>query len=147
LTDVAMMRDRLAASISRPRYWATMVGIFAAVGVALAAVGIYGVLSYFVSRQTRDIGVRMALGADAAAVRRMVVRRGMVQAAVGLAIGLAAALVLTRAIEGLLFGVSPTEPATFGAVSLLLVVIAFSACYWPARRATRVDPVRVLTEE
>ncbi len=147
LTDVAMMGDRLAASVSQPRYWATLVGIFAAVGVALAAVGIYGVLSYFVSRQTRDIGVRMALGADASVVRRMVVRRGMLQAAVGLGIGLAGALILTRGIEGLLFGVSPTDPATFGAVSVLLLVIAFTACYWPARRATRVDPVRVLTEE
>jgi len=147
LTDVAMMRDLLAASVSRPRYWATLVGIFAAVGVALAAVGIYGVLSYFVSRQTRDIGVRMALGADAASVRRMVVRRGMVQAVVGLGVGLVAALVLSRGIEGLLFGVSPTDPATFAGVSLLLLFIAFAACYWPARRATRVDPVRVLQEE
>ncbi|MGD8698041.1 MAG: ABC transporter permease [Gemmatimonadales bacterium] len=147
LTDVATMGDRLAASVSRPRYWATLVGIFAAVGVALAAVGIYGVLSYFVSRQTRDIGVRMALGADASAVRRMVVRRGMVQAILGLTVGLAVALLLTHGIEGLLFGVSPTDPATLGAVSLLLLLIAFVACYWPARRATRVDPVRILTEE
>jgi putative ABC transport system permease protein len=115
--------------------------------VALAAVGIYGVLSYFVSRQTRDIGVRMALGADASAVRRMVVRRGMVQAILGLTVGLAVALLLTHGIEGLLFGVSPTDPATLGAVSLLLLLIAFVACYWPARRATRVDPVRILTEE
>jgi putative ABC transport system permease protein len=147
LTDVATLRDRLAASVSRPRYWATLVGIFAAVGVALAAVGIYGVLSYFVSRQMREIGVRMALGAEASEVRRMVVWRGMRQAALGSIIGLAGALVLTHAMEGLLFGVSPTDPATFGAVSLFLLVIALTACYWPARRAGRIDPVRVLTDE
>ncbi len=133
--------------MSRPRYWATLVGIFAAVGVALAAVGIYGVLSYFVSRQSRDIGIRMALGANARSVRRMVVGRGMKHAALGLGIGLAAALVLTRGIEGLLFGVSPTDPITLATVSLLLLAIALATCYWPARRATGVDPIRVLTEE
>ncbi len=147
LTAVQTMRRKLAASVSRPRYWAMLIGIFAAVGVTLAAVGIYGVLSYFVSRQSRDIGVRMALGANAWAVRRMVIRRGMGHAALGLGIGLAAAILLTRGIEGLLYGVSPTDPITFVAVSLLLLAIALAACYWPARRATRVDPVRVLTEE
>jgi predicted permease len=147
LTEVQTMREQLAASVSRPRYWATLVAIFAAVGVALAAVGIYGVLSYFVSKQTRDIGIRMALGADPSAVRRMVVRRGMVQAAIGLGVGLAATLYLTRLLEGLLFEVSATDPATFGAVSLLLLGVAFAACYQPARRATKVDPVSVLTEE
>jgi predicted permease len=147
LTNVQTMPDRLAASVSRPRYWATLVGIFAGVGVVLAAVGIYGVLSYFVSRQKRDIGIRMALGAEPSSVRRMVVGRGMVQAALGLGAGLAGALFLTRWLEGLLFQVSPTDPATFGAVSLLLFVVALVACYWPARRATKVDPIRVLTEE
>jgi putative ABC transport system permease protein len=147
VTQVQMMRDRLSASVARPRYWATLVGIFAAVGVTLAAVGIYGVLSYFVSRQTRDIGVRMALGADASSVRQMVVRRGMRQAVLGLAAGLAGALVLTRGLEGLLFQVSPTDPATLGSVSFLLLVVALAACYWPARRATKVDPVRALSEE
>jgi putative ABC transport system permease protein len=147
LTEVQMMRDRLADSVSRPRYWATLIGIFAVVGVALAAIGIYGVLSYSVSRQTREIGVRMALGADASAVRRMVVRRGMGQAVLGLGAGIVGALFLTRLLEGLLFGVSPTDPATFGSVSLLLLGIAFAACYWPARRATKVDPVHVLADE
>ncbi len=147
VTQVQMMRDRLSASVARPRYWATLVGIFAAVGVTLAAVGIYGVLSYFVSRQTRDIGVRMALGADASSVRRMVVRRGMGLAAVGLGAGLAGALLLTRGLENLLFQVSPTDPATFAAVSLLLLAIALAACYVPARRATQVDPMRALAEE
>ncbi len=147
LTEVQTMRDSLAASVSRPKYWATLIGIFAVVGVALAAVGIYGVLSYSVSRQTREIGVRMALGADASALRRMVVRRGMGQAVLGLGAGIVGALFLTRLLEGLLFGVSPTDPATFGSVSLLLLGIALAACYWPARRATKVDPVRVLADE
>jgi putative ABC transport system permease protein len=147
LTNVQMMRQRLAASLDRPRYWATLVGIFAAVGVVLAAVGIYGVLSYTVSRQARDIGIRMALGAQASSVRRAVVGRGMGQAALGLGLGLGGALYLTRWLEGLLFGVSPTDPATFGLVLLLLLGVALAACYLPARRATKVDPVRVLTEE
>jgi predicted permease len=147
LANVQTMRDKLATSVARPRYWATLVGVFAAVGVALAAVGIYGVLSYFVSRQQRDIGIRMAMGAQPSSVRRMVIGRGMVQAALGLGAGLAGALLLTRWLEGLLFEVSPTDPLTLASVSLVLLGVALAACYWPARRATRVDPVRVLTEE
>jgi predicted permease len=147
LVNVQTMRDRLTASVARPRYWATLVGLFAAVGLTLAAVGIYGVLSYAVSRQKRDIGIRMALGADASAVRRSVVRRGMGQAALGLAIGLTGALFLTRWLEDLLFDVSSTDPATFALASLLLLAVALAASYWPARRATQVDPVRVLAEE
>jgi predicted permease len=147
LADVQTIRDKLSSSMARPRYWATLVGVFAAVGVALAAVGIYGVLSYFVSRQQRDIGIRMAMGAQPSSVRRMVIGRGMVQAALGLGAGLAGALLLTRWLEGLLFEVSPTDPLTLASVSLVLLGVALAACYWPARRATRVDPVRVLTEE
>jgi putative ABC transport system permease protein len=147
LVNVQTMRDRLSASVARPRYWATLVGLFAAVGLALAAVGIYGVLSYHVNKQARDIGIRMALGAEPSSVRRMVVGRGLVQAVVGLGTGLVAALFLTRWLEDLLFQVSPTDPATFGSVSVLLLGVALAACYWPARRATKVDPVRVLTEE
>jgi putative ABC transport system permease protein len=147
LSNVQTMRQRLAASVDRPRYWTVLVGIFAAVGVVLAAVGIYGVLSYSVSRQAREIGVRMALGAQASSVRRAVVGRGMAQAALGLGFGLGGALYLTRWLEGLLFGVSPTDPATFGLVLLVLLGVALAACYWPAQRATKVDPVRVLTEE
>lgn len=147
LANVQTMRDKLSTSVARPRYWATLVSVFAAVGVVLAAVGIYGVLSYFVSRQQRDIGIRMAMGAEPSSVRRMVIGRGMVQAALGLVAGLAGALLLTRWLESLLFEVSPTDPVTFGSVSLLLLGVALAACYWPARRATKVDPVRVLTEE
>ncbi len=87
------------------------------------------------------------MGANASSVLRMVLRRGMTQVILGLSAGLAAALLLTRWLESLLFAVSPTDPATFGLVSLLLVVVALAACYWPARRATRIDPVRVLSEE
>ncbi|HSG81478.1 MAG TPA: ABC transporter permease, partial [Gemmatimonadota bacterium] len=147
LTEIQTLSDRLSASVARPRYWATLVGVFAGVGVVLAAVGIYGVLSYHVSKQAREIGIRMALGAQASEVRRMVVRRGMSQALLGLAVGGAAALYLTRWLEGLLFDVSPTDPLTLAVVCGLLLGIALAACYWPARRATRVDPVSVLAEE
>jgi predicted permease len=147
LTEIQTLNQRLSASVTRPRYWATLVGVFAGVGMVLAAVGIYGVLSYHVSRQARDIGIRMALGAEAGEVRRMVVRQGLSKALLGLAVGVGAALYLTRWLEGLLFQVSPSDPLTFVAVSGFLLAIALAACYWPARRATRVDPVTVLAEE
>ena len=102
-----------------------LVGVFAVVGIVLAAVGIYGVLSYFVARQAHDIGVRMALGADAASVWRMVVRRGMGQAVMGLGAGIVGTLFLTRWLEGLLFDVSPTDPATFAAVCIVLLAVAW----------------------
>jgi putative ABC transport system permease protein len=147
LARVVSMDERLAQSVAQPRYWTTLVGLFAAVGLILAAVGIYGVLSYSVTRQTRDIGVRMALGADRATVRRMVVRRGMRHALLGTAIGLAATVMATRWLESLLFGVSPTDGATLAAVSGVLLLVALAACHGPAYRATRVDPIRALSSE
>lgn len=147
LANIETMTDRMWTAVGQPRYWAALAGVFAVVGVLLAAVGIYGVLSYMVNRRTRDIGVRMALGANAVSVWRMVVGRGMVQAVVGTGIGLIATVLLTRGLGSLLFQVSPTNPAILVATSVVLLVIALLACFTPARRATRVDPVRALAAE
>ena len=147
LARVQSMDERLSQSVAQPRYWTTLIGLFAVVGLVLAAVGIYGVLSYTVSRQTRDIGVRMALGADRAAVRRMVIRRGMRHALLGTGIGLAGAVLATRWLESMLFEVSPTDGATLAVVSCVLLLVALAACHGPAYRATRVDPIRALSSE
>jgi putative ABC transport system permease protein len=147
LANARTMKERLSDSITRPRYWATLVVAFALVGVALAGIGVYGVLSHFVNRQAKEIGIRIALGADPRSVRNMVVVRGMKQALSGLAIGLIAALLLGKTIQGLLFGVAPNDPLTLTVVSLSLAVVAVAACYLPARRATRVDPVTVLADQ
>jgi putative ABC transport system permease protein len=124
-----------------------ILGIFAAAAALLAAVGIYGVMSYAVSAQSRDIGVRLALGADPARVRREIVGQGMRVAAAGAAAGLAAAFLLTRLMSAVLYGVRATDPATYGAVASLLLAIAFAASDLPARRAARLDPVRALRSE
>jgi predicted permease len=134
-------------SLTPQRMAAAMVGAFGTVGLLLAAVGVYGVLAYQVSQRTREIGVRMALGAGRASVLRLVLRQGMGLAVVGIGIGLALALAASRALAGMLYGLSATDPATFVAVPLLVCAAAFLASWLPARRATRVDPLVALRAE
>ena len=129
------------------RFNAGLFGGFAALAMILAAIGIYGVLAYSVNQRTREIGLRMALGAERSDVLRLILRQGMTLAVEGMALGLAGALALTRVLRSLLFGVSATDPFTFVGITLLLTAVAFLACYWPARRAARVDPMEALRYE
>jgi putative ABC transport system permease protein len=124
-----------------------LLGGFALLALILASVGIYGVVSYLVAQRTNEIGIRMALGAQRGDVLKMIVGQGAKMALLGVAFGIAAALALTRLMSGMLFGVTPTDPLTFFAVAALLVAVALLACYIPARRASRVDPVVALRYE
>jgi len=141
------MEDVLSASIAQQRFNMLLLALFAGLALALGGVGLYGVLSYLVAQRTHEIGVRMALGANRTEVVRLVVTNGLRMTFIGLAIGIVAAVGLTRLLAGLLFGVKPTDPLTFGTVSLVLCGVAFVACYIPARRATRVDPIVALRYE
>jgi predicted permease len=145
--DVRTMQERLHNSLARQRFSTTMLGAFAAFALLLAAVGVYGVMSYLVSQSTHDIGVRIALGAQPGNIVGLVVRQGMEIAAIGIVGGLIGALLLTRLMGSLLFGVTATDTVTFSAVVLILAAVAFSATVIPARRATRVDPMAALREE
>jgi putative ABC transport system permease protein len=141
------MDERLSDSVAQRRFQMLLLGVFAAVALVIAAVGIYGVISYTVSQHTQEIGIRMALGAQASDVLRMVIGQGMRLALIGMALGVAAALALTRVMRTLLFNVSATDPATFALIALLLVGVAFIASYVPARRAAKVDPLVALRSE
>jgi putative ABC transport system permease protein len=145
--DVATMDQLVCRSASAPRFNAALLGIFAALALVLAAVGIYGVMSYAVVQRTHEIGVRVALGAEASDVLRQVVRQGMLPAVVGIATGTAGAWAVTRFLSSLLFDVRPTDPLTFTLVPLLLAAVAVMACLLLARRATKVDPVVALRYE
>ncbi|HKC64429.1 MAG TPA: FtsX-like permease family protein [Pyrinomonadaceae bacterium] len=147
LSNIATMEEVEARSITSQRFNMLLLGLFAALGLLLAAVGIYGVMSYTVVQSTREIGIRMALGAQAGGVLRLVVGRGMTLALIGMIVGVAASLALTRLMKSLLFGVSATDPATFIMYSLILIVVALAACLIPARRATKVDPMVALRYE
>ena len=144
LSNVRPMTEWVSTSAAQPRLNATLLGVFAAVALLVAAVGTYGVLAYSVSQRTKELGLRMALGADRAGVLRLVVREGMVVGAAGIACGIAGAGVLGRALSSLVFGVSVWDPSTYAAVSSVLAVVALAACVVPAIRASRVDPMVAL---
>ncbi len=147
VASIRPLEEILRTSVSRQRFAAVLLGIFACLALILAAVGIYGVMAYSVSQRTHEMGIRMALGAQQRDVLRLVIGQGMLTALVGLALGIGAALALTRAISSLLFNVQATDPVIFASVTLLLAGIAFAACYVPARRAIRVDPIVALRYE
>jgi putative ABC transport system permease protein len=134
----------MSEAVAKPRFRASLLGLFAAVALILAMVGVYGVMSYAVTQRTREIGIRMALGAEPHDALKMVMRQGAKLAAAGVAIGLGGAAALTWLIEGLLFDVRAADPATFVTAPLLLAGAALLACYIPARRATKVDPMIAL---
>jgi putative ABC transport system permease protein len=144
---IATMDRLLSRSVAPDRFNLFLLGLFAALALVLATVGIYGVLAFGVGRRTHEIGIRLAMGAHQDDILQLVVRQGMKLVLVGIVLGIAGALALTRLMASLLYGVSATDPATFIAVTFLLVSVAMMACYVPARRAMRVDPVVALRHE
>jgi ABC-type antimicrobial peptide transport system permease subunit len=147
LTDVGSLEERKAASLARPRVNAAVLGAFALSALVLAAVGIYGVVAYGVVQRTRELGIRMALGAGGGSLVRMVIRQGMTPVLAGMAVGLVGALAGGRVLRSLLFGVEVGDPATLAAVTCFLVAVALAAIYLPARRAARSDPMTALRNE
>jgi ABC-type antimicrobial peptide transport system permease subunit len=141
------MDDIISGTLAPRRFSMTLLGVFAGLALLLSSVGIYGVISYLVGQRTQEIGIRVALGARRIDVCRAVLGRGLKMALVGVAMGIAAALGLTRVMGSMLYGVSPWDPATFCGVALVLLLVALAACYLPARRALRVDPIVALRHE
>jgi putative ABC transport system permease protein len=144
VADIDTMDHIVAEAVARQRFSMLLLGLFAALALLLASVGIYGVMSYSVAQRTHEIGIRMALGARRADVLQMTVRQGLRLVSVGMILGLAAAFLLTRVLASLLFGISATDPLTFVGISLVLLAVAILASYVPALRATKVDPIVAL---
>jgi putative ABC transport system permease protein len=147
VSDISSMEEIVSDSVARQRFSMLLLGAFAGLALVLAAVGIYGVMSYSVAQRTREIGIRMTLGAQRSDVMKMTIGQGLRLVLTGVAIGLAGAFVLTRVMSTLLFGVSPTDPVTFITISIVLIGVAVLASYIPALRATRVDPMFALRYE
>ncbi|HJX29554.1 MAG TPA: ABC transporter permease, partial [Thermoanaerobaculia bacterium] len=147
VSDVRTMDQVMADTVGRARFNTLLLGIFAGLATVLAAIGIFGVMNYSVTLRIREIGLRMALGAQRAEVLLLVLKQGLVLTLIGVAVGLAGALALTQILSGLLFGVGSTDPATFATIALFFAIVALIACYLPARRATRVDPLIAIRHE
>ena len=141
------LEENLAENVAGPRFRTLLLGVFAGLAVLLAMAGIYGVMAYVVGQRSREIGLRMALGASSASVLRLVLRQGLWYVGLGLALGLAGAFAATRLLASMLFEVKPTDPATYLAVAILLAVVALVASYAPARRASQVDPLAALRQD
>jgi ABC-type antimicrobial peptide transport system permease subunit len=144
VANVRTMNEVVAVALATPRLTGFVLGVFAAIALALAAVGIYGVVAYIVSQRTQEIGIRLALGAGRSQMLGMVLRQALALAAIGIVAGLIGAFALTRLIQSLLYGVRPHDPITFVAVAAALVLVAFAASFLPARRATKVSPMIAL---
>jgi putative ABC transport system permease protein len=145
--DIATMDQLLSNSIAKSRFYTALLGSFAVLALILASLGTFGVMSFSINQRRREIGIRLAMGAGRGDIFKLVVGRGLLLALTGVAIGLGGAFALTRLMSGLLFGVSATDPVTFIIISLLLTGVALVACYVPARRATKVDPMVALRYE
>jgi putative ABC transport system permease protein len=141
------MEDNMAASVAQPRFRTWLIGIFAGLALMLAAVGIYGVMSYSVTQRTTEIGIRITLGAQPTDVFRIVLADGLRFALIGIAAGVTGGLVLTRLLSSFLFGISASDPLTFSGVAILLILVSAAASFFPARRATKVDPIVALRYE
>jgi putative ABC transport system permease protein len=144
LSRVSTIEESLRAILAMPRFTMLLLTLLGVTGLVLAVVGVYGVISYFVAQRTHEFGVRLALGASSNAVQWLVVRQGLVLAAIGMAAGLLLAFAAARTLQSLIFGVSTHDPLTFAAVALILGAVAVVASYIPARRATRIDPLEAL---
>jgi putative ABC transport system permease protein len=147
VANIKTMEQWVSESVAEPRFRTLLLGVFSAVALLLALVGIYGVMSYAVTQRAHELGIRVALGARAGEVMKLVLGQGMKLAASGVAVGVLASFGLTRLIKGLLFGVDAADPLTFGSIALLLLSVALLSCYFPARRATKVDPIVALRQE
>jgi putative ABC transport system permease protein len=147
ITGIRTMEQNVSKSISEPRFRTVLLAIFAGIALALAAVGIFGVMAYSVAERTREIGLRMALGSSRSRVLLMILAQGAALTLMGVAIGLVATFLVTRYLSSLLFNVPPYDPMTLAGVVAALVITSLCACYLPARRATLVDPIVALREE
>jgi len=147
ISDVRTMEQVMSEAVSRSRFNTLLLALFAGLATLLSAVGIFGVMNYSVALRTREIGLRLAIGAQPRQVLLLVLRQGLLLTVIGLVLGLGASLALTRLLSGLLFGVTAVDASTFATISLLLVLVSLLACYLPARRAMRIDPMLALRYE